>query len=133
MLTSSAGSNRGITLLELLVAMALAGMIMAISFPSLTGGLDGVRLQSSGRRVAAFVNASRERVERDQVPVEIVIELRRLRAVSVDAKWERTSIWTKVSRSRCPRARISPAALSCCPVCRRRGCACRFGPSGGAA
>ena len=90
MLTSSVGNSRGLTLLELMVAMALAGMIMAISFPSLTAGLDGVRLQSSGRRIAAFVNAARERVERDQVPVEVVIESNRLQAVAVDSSWERT-------------------------------------------
>ena len=84
-------SRRGITLLELLVAMAIAGMILAISFPSMAGGLDGVRLQTSARRAAAFVNLARARAERDQVPVEIVVEPRRNRisALSADGRWER--------------------------------------------
>lgn len=89
---SSVGSSRGLTLLELLVALALAGMIMAISFPSVTAGLEGIRLQASGRRVAAFVNAARERAERDQVPVEILIEPGRnqMSALAADGNWQRT-------------------------------------------
>lgn len=70
--------------------MALAGMIMAISFPSITSGLDGVRLQGSARRVAAFVNTARGRVERYQIPVEVVVEARRLQASSADGQWEKT-------------------------------------------
>jgi Tfp pilus assembly protein FimT len=73
----------------LLVVLALAGMIMAISFPTVTAGLDGVRLQSAGRRVAAFVNAACARTEREQLPVEVVIEARRLRALAADGKWEK--------------------------------------------
>ncbi len=82
----------GLTLLELLVAMALAGMILAISFPSLTSGLDGLRLEASGRRVAAFVNGARNRAERDQIPVEISLEAKsnRISALSAGGQWERT-------------------------------------------
>ncbi len=87
---SSVGNRRGLTLLELLVAMALAGMIMAISFPSITSGLDGVRLQASGRRVGAFLNAAREHAEREQVAVDVTIESSRLRALAADGQWERT-------------------------------------------
>ena len=87
---SSVGDSRGLTLRELLVAMALAGMIMAISFPSLTSGLDGVRLQASGRRVGAFLNAAHEHAEREQIPVEVTVESTRLRALAADGQWERT-------------------------------------------
>lgn len=82
----------GITLLELLVAMAIAGMIMAISFPSVTAGLDGVRLQATARRVAAFVNVARGRADREQLPVEIQIDLSRNRisAVTANGQWERS-------------------------------------------
>lgn len=90
MRTSSVGSSAGLTLLELLVALALAGMIMAISFPSATSGLDGVRLQASGRRVASFINAAREHAEREQVPVEVAVEAKRLQALAAGGGWERT-------------------------------------------
>ena len=81
----------GITLLELLVAMAIAGMIMAISFPSVTAGLDGVRLQATARRVGAFLNVARGRADREQMPVEIRIDLNRnqVTASSADGRWER--------------------------------------------
>ena len=84
--------SAGITLLELLVAMAIVGMIMAISFPSVTSGLDGVRLQATGRRVAAFINVARGQADRDQLPVEFQIDLNRnqVGAASADGRWERT-------------------------------------------
>jgi prepilin-type N-terminal cleavage/methylation domain-containing protein len=90
MRTSSVGNSRGLTLVELLVALALAGMIMAISFPTVSAGLEGVRLQSAGRRVAAFINAAGARTEREQLPVEVVIESKRLRALAADGKWDQT-------------------------------------------
>jgi prepilin-type N-terminal cleavage/methylation domain-containing protein len=102
-------SRRGITLLELVVAMAIAGMIMAISFPSLTSGLDGIRLRTSAEQVAALLNLAKARVERDQVPVEVVIDpsLSKITALAVDGKWERSftiqDAWI---------ARVSPSAES---------------------
>lgn len=82
----------GITLLELLVALAIAGMIMAISFPSVTTGLDGVRLQTTARRVAAFVNVARGEADREQLPVEILIDLdrNRISAATATRSWERS-------------------------------------------
>jgi|SRR5579884_748406 len=81
----------GLTLLELLVAMAIAGMILAISFPSVTRGLDGVRLQSSARRVAAFINLARAQADRDQTPVELRIDpaANRFLALSAAGNWGR--------------------------------------------
>jgi len=74
------------------VAMALAAMVMAISFPSIASGLDGVRLQSSGRRLAAFLNTARQRAERDQAPVEITVDSGRnqVRAMPVTGRWEQS-------------------------------------------
>ena len=71
--------------------MAIAGMILAISFPSVTSGLDGVRLQGSARRAAALLNSARARADREQLPVEIRVDLdrNRLSAVSADGRWER--------------------------------------------
>lgn len=87
-----AAANTGVTLLELLVAMAIGGMVLAISFPSFSSGLDGVRLQATARQVAAFVNTARAWAERSQAPVEVLIEPEqsRIRALSADGQWERT-------------------------------------------
>ena len=90
--SSPVGSKQGLTLLELLVAMSLAAMIMAISFPSVAGGLDGIRLQTSGRKVASFVNAARTRADLDQTAIEITIDRdqNRISALSTSGQWERT-------------------------------------------
>lgn len=72
--------------------MAIAGMILAISFPAITAGLDGVRLRAAGQRVGALVNLARGRADRDQLPVEIVIdpEGNRISAFAADGRWERS-------------------------------------------
>jgi prepilin-type N-terminal cleavage/methylation domain-containing protein len=87
----AAARRRGITLLELMVTLALAGLVLAISFPSFMGGLDGVRVQATARRVGAFINAAHARVEREQEPVEILIDLKnnRLSALSARGDWQR--------------------------------------------
>ncbi len=88
---SGVGGRGGITLIELLVAMAIAGMMVAIAYPSLTGGLDGIRLRTAGQSVAAFLNNAHGRAERDQAPVEVLIDPGRnqMSAQSLDGKWER--------------------------------------------
>ena len=87
----AAARRRGITLLELMVTLALAGLVLAISFPSFMGGLDGVRVQATARRVGAFINAAHARVEREQEPVEILVDLKnnRLSALSARGDWQR--------------------------------------------
>jgi prepilin-type N-terminal cleavage/methylation domain-containing protein len=87
----AAAHCRGITLLELMVALALTGLVLAISFPSFMGGLDGVRVQATARRVGAFINAAHARVEREQEPVEILVDLKsnRLSALSARGDWQR--------------------------------------------
>jgi prepilin-type N-terminal cleavage/methylation domain-containing protein len=71
--TLSAGNKRGVTLIEMLVVVAIIGVMLAVVSPSLTGGLDAVRMTSATNSVAAFLNAAVNRAERRQVAVEIVI------------------------------------------------------------
>jgi prepilin-type N-terminal cleavage/methylation domain-containing protein len=83
--------QRGITLVELLVTMAIISMIVAIAFPSFLSGLDGIRLQSAGRRMAAFLNLARGEADRDQLPIEILIDpgQNQISALSADGNWAR--------------------------------------------
>lgn len=85
-----AGSRKGVTLIELLVALAIAGMLLAIAFPSASGGLEGIRLQAAARRVAAYLNAASLRANREQAPIQITVdaERNRLSAVAVNGRWE---------------------------------------------
>lgn len=71
--------------------MAIISMIVAITFPSFLSGLDGIRLQSAGRRMAAFLNVARGEAEREQLPVEIRIDpgQNQISALAADGSWER--------------------------------------------
>ena len=70
--TSNSG-RRGITLLEMLVVMCIVGLIIGVTTPSISAGLDSVRLATASSSVAGFLNAAVTRVERRQQPIEVVI------------------------------------------------------------
>ncbi len=80
----------GITLIELLVAMAIIGLMLAITFPSFTSGLDGLVLRSDVDRAGSFFSQARLQADRLQQPVQLTADPRggKLTAVSVDGSWE---------------------------------------------
>ena len=65
--------NAGVTLIEMIVVLALVGLIAAIAFPAVSSGLDSVRLTSASDSIVSFLNAALNRAERRQTPVEIVV------------------------------------------------------------
>jgi prepilin-type N-terminal cleavage/methylation domain-containing protein len=71
--TLSVGDSRGVTLVELLIVLAIVGLIAGISFPTLSAGLDGVRLTSATDAIATFLNGAVNRAERRQQVVALVI------------------------------------------------------------
>ena len=87
-------AQRGITLIELLVAMAIIGLMLAITFPSFTAGLDGIVLRSDIDRAGSFFNQARLQADRLQQPVQLTADPggRKLSAVSVDGSWEESFV-----------------------------------------
>lgn len=73
--TSSVGRTKrsGVTLIELLVVVALVSLMVGISFPAVTSGIDSLRLNEATNGVAGFFNAGLSRAERRQQVVEITI------------------------------------------------------------
>jgi prepilin-type N-terminal cleavage/methylation domain-containing protein len=65
--------GRGVTLLEMLVVLAIVGLIVSISLPSIAAGIDSVRLRTATSSVASFINAAVTRVERRRQPIELII------------------------------------------------------------
>ena len=66
-------ADGGITLLEMIVVMSIIGLIVGVSFPAISAGLDSVRMVSATDSVAAFLNAAVTHAQRRQQPVELVI------------------------------------------------------------
>ncbi len=60
---SKAGTN-GFTLVELLVVLALAAMLMAVTPPLISAALPGVELKAAARRTAASLRLAREQAIR---------------------------------------------------------------------
>jgi prepilin-type N-terminal cleavage/methylation domain-containing protein len=69
-------ARRGITLVEMVVVVAIIALIVGISFPAASAGVDNVRIVSAGDSVATFLNGAVNRAERHQVPVALVISIK---------------------------------------------------------
>jgi len=66
-------SQRGVTLLEMLVVVTLIALIAGISYPSIASGLDSLRLRSASDSIVSFLNTALDRADRRQQAVEIRI------------------------------------------------------------
>ncbi len=71
--------RRGVTLVEMMIVVAIVGMMIGITFPAVSSGLDSIRLHSAADSVGAFLNAAMNRAERRQDVIEIVVEPKRNR------------------------------------------------------
>ena len=74
--TSSVGkTNRsaGVTLIEMLVVVALISLMIGISFPAISSGVDSLRLNAATNSVVGFFNTGLSGAERHQRVVEITI------------------------------------------------------------
>lgn len=66
-------SRRGVTLIEMLMVVTLLGLLVGISFPSVTAGIETLRLKSASDSIAAFLNAALNRAERRQEVMEVSV------------------------------------------------------------
>jgi prepilin-type N-terminal cleavage/methylation domain-containing protein len=76
MRTSLAGkrnSQHGVTLLEMLVVAVLIGLLASLTFPSVSAGLESLRLSSASNSLVSFLNGALNRAERREEAMEIVI------------------------------------------------------------
>lgn len=59
--------------MEMLIVVAIIGIIVGVSSPSISAGLDSLRLNSASDQLVSFLNGALNRAERLQQPVELVI------------------------------------------------------------
>src|SRR6267154_5309725 len=64
---------KGITLVELMVVVAIISLMVGISFPAITSGIDSLRLNAATNGVVSFFNTALNRAERRQQVVAITI------------------------------------------------------------
>ncbi len=83
-------TERGITLIELLVTITIVALMVSISYPTMTRGLDGIRLKTAVDRAGTFFNAARQAANRRQEPVQFTVDPERnqLTTLSADGDWE---------------------------------------------
>ena len=63
----------GVTLVEMMVVVAIMSLMVGISFPAISSGVDSLRLNAASNGVVDFFNAGLNRAERRQQVVEIRI------------------------------------------------------------
>ena len=68
-------SRRGVTLIELLIVVALISLMVGITFPSVTAGVESLRISAATASVVSFLNGALNRASRLQEVVEIEISL----------------------------------------------------------
>ena len=75
----------------MVVVVAIIALIVGLSFPAASAGLENVRMVSAADSVATFLNAAVNRAERRQQPVEVVVYARegRLNLYSNEAGFTR--------------------------------------------
>jgi type II secretory pathway pseudopilin PulG len=58
----------------MLIVVALIGLLVSISFPSVSAGVDTLRLASAGDSLASLLNGALNRAERSQQAIEVTID-----------------------------------------------------------
>ncbi len=63
----------GVTLIEMMVVVALIALMVGVSYPAITSGIDSLRLNAATNGVVSFLDYGLSRAERRQQTVEITI------------------------------------------------------------
>ena len=66
-------TQSGVTLIEMLIVMAIIGLIAGISFPSVSAGLESIQLRSAADSIATFLSAAQARAERREQAMEVIV------------------------------------------------------------
>jgi prepilin-type N-terminal cleavage/methylation domain-containing protein len=68
--------SRGVTLVEMLIVVAIVGLMAGISFPAVSSGLETIRLSAATDSLVSFLNSALNRAERRQQVVEVLISVK---------------------------------------------------------
>jgi len=65
--------RRGVTLIEMMMVVAIIALMAGITYPSVSAGIDSLRITSASDSIVAFLNAALNRAERRQQVMEIAV------------------------------------------------------------
>jgi prepilin-type N-terminal cleavage/methylation domain-containing protein len=84
--------RRGVTLIEMLIVVSLIGLLVAVTYPAVSAGIDSLRIRSASDSIAAFLNAALNLAERRRQVIEVEISPAEhaLRMRSADPEFLRT-------------------------------------------
>jgi len=68
--------SEGFTLLEMVLVLGLAALILALVLPRLGGGLDGLRVRTASRQVAALLRSARAQAVSERQVVTVTVNAR---------------------------------------------------------
>lgn len=82
----------GFTLLELLIVMALLGVLTAVAYPSIGRGMGTLRLRTASREIAAAIRLARSKALREQQAyyLQFDIDKGEVELSSEDLKYQRS-------------------------------------------
>ena len=82
-------SRAGLSLVELLVVLGIVSLMLAISFPAVTSGVEAIELRAAADRAGAFWAAARQQADRRQSVVQVTVDPKanEVRAVAADGGW----------------------------------------------
>ena len=63
----------GVTLIEMMVVVALISLMVGVSYPAITSGIESLRLKGATNSIVAFLDYGLSRAERRQQMVDITI------------------------------------------------------------
>ena len=67
-------TQAGLTLMEMLVVVAIIGVMVGVAFPSITSGIETLRLRSATDEIVSAFGSAMNRADRRQVAVELVVD-----------------------------------------------------------
>ncbi len=76
-------SERGFTLLEIIIVMVLIGLIAAIGVPRLLGSLERAEVKTSARKIAAAMRSARSHAVSEKRAVTLVIDRKTMSVFAV--------------------------------------------------
>lgn len=84
-------TQSGVTLMEMLIVVAIIGVMVGVAFPSVTSGIESLRIRSATDEIVSSLGSAMNRADRRQIAVEVIVDRarQRLTFASADASYRR--------------------------------------------